>query len=403
MQANNWVTLARMADNSVGSAEIVNGSIGNADLGTACVKAANIEDGSIGWADISTAVKGAAPDPSFTIMTMQDSLRLMKGAGWNPATDYDMNELDSCMKTLISSYAFTNPCTLHVYANSTRSRGEMAVNWLWNNTHNDSAVYKYELYTSDAQPSYGTGSYVVDLTMLAALRGQMSLRESRTQPGPGGGSVRLSVDGLTYVLVLAWDWHGVIRSSGWDSVTVTSPFDDLGSTNDLIGAAGYTAGMNGMQALKKALEDIATLKAGGGSGSTSGGRTVLWCEAAHSDASLTGMATDPITYSGIDAAKIKLSGVGKRMVGTTSLVLDGWARVKHVNEKGYIAVTIGGSQANFALGGTNTGADTVWTAVSLIAPITAITEGATFSWTVGLQGSTTLDTLQLKQVCASVQ
>ena len=384
----NFVTLTRMADNSVSSAEIVDGSVAAADLGTGAVTAVKVADANLYWRHLATTVKGSGADTLFTIKAMQDTQRLMKG-NWTPATDYSMGALDSIIKKVVLNLAFSGSPAVTIDA--TGQAEGVKIRWMMNTVHNDSAVWRYRLYFATSYPSF----YTYGLLDSAAQNGLYNQMDGSYKVDPArAGKLNdyfIPFRGLLYVVVTAEDWLGTVYGSLVDSGQALT--GDVGTVASLIGAPGYTAGMDGMTTLRSALTDIDWLKQSVET-ETSRRRVLIYADNLVAD----NVYNTTINYTtkfyrvktGGPPAR-KIAGAFCRWSGYTQLHARYQARMKTLSSNGYLLFDAWGS-GNYStqIGGLGTEADTLWRMVDQFYDVTEIAQDSTAVWQLAGLASDTM-------------
>jgi len=392
MQANNWVTLARMADNSSGSAEIVDGSIAAADLGTGCVTSSKLAAANVYWSHLNNTVKGSGVDTLFTIKLMQDTLRLMKGARWNAGTDYTLDGLDSLMKKLVLNLAFAAPCTVKMEATG-RPTGVRVV-WRMSDAHDDSAVYRYRIYFCMTAPAFYSAGQL-DSAEQVVLAEQMDV-SYKIEPKRYVNTYFYPGRGLQYVVVTAEDWLGTVWGSAWDSAS--SGDAGVGEVTKLIGAPGYTAGMDGMTALRDAMTAIDNLEKA--QAEMAAAAVAIYNDEERSTGAVGAKADVLRTYYSTFNAKedgIQVRAAAVRPSGYSWVELWGQTRMKSIGEKGTVWLVAGGQTVQWEIGNTGTALDTTWGAFSLRVTAAGMTVGAAAEIYYSLTSSQAADTAMVRK------
>lgn len=248
--STNWVTNPRMADNSVGWAEVINGSLTGADIQDASLSNAEIAAGVLYYYHLHNSLKGSGVDTTFSIEEIQDSLRALYGA-WSSG-DYSVDVLSDKVKTLEGT-AFSAATVTQVvsgYPNGVRSYVTL------NSAENYDAVRVLEWFIGDVPYLHAAGA--MDSTSYANLAAGMMRYASISSPGRRQQAQFISATDTTYVVAVATDFAGNHVSSGW---SVGYPGNiDVGQSSSLVGMPYYSEGNDIVDVLRTILPKLQNLE-----------------------------------------------------------------------------------------------------------------------------------------------
>jgi len=398
----NWVTNARMADNSVDGGNIVDATVGPTEIAAGAVTSVKVADATLYWVDLSTGIKGSGLDCTKTLKQRFDTLDAMRG-NWNASTDFNLDQQDSLLKKLVLNLAFAAPCTVRIDVSSRRAMIRSV--WQMNTAHNDSAVYRYRIYFSEDAPSFYTAGQL-DSAKQVTLAGQMEV-SYELEPKRYTNSYYFPGAGLRYVVVTARDWQGTVWGSAWDSAG--SEEAGLGEISSLTGAPGYTAGMDAMTALRDAMNEIGVLKnqqAQTAAAVTTGVRVVVYADNLAAGTAYNSTVSPYDLFYRIKTGgppSRKAAGAFRKFFGYNRLHLACEARMKNISSlsTGYLYFDPDGAyNSTPQLFGANDATDTTWTTLELYYDVSSWPVDSLGRWCLG---GVAADTMFVRSVVVTLE